>query len=155
MEIVTRLFGKITYPEESVISFPEGLIGIPQCKRFLLIENPDFMPFSYLQCLDDASLALVVINPLNVEANYQFIIDDSDLQAVGARDANDFQLLAVVVFSPQPENVRVNLKAPLLINVHSKTAKQVFLLNDDYSVAEPLLKPSTFITSQGETGRNP
>jgi len=146
MDIATKLFGRIEYTEENVIIFAEGLIGIPEYKRFLLIENPDFKPFSYLQCLDNPNMAMVVISPLHVENNYQFIIDDTDLKAVDAKDSSDFQLLAVVIFSPQPENVRVNLKAPLLINVRNKKAKQVFLLNDDYGVAEPLLKPSTFIT---------
>ncbi len=143
MRLQTRLFGEIEYTDDSVITLPEGLIGIADRKRFLLVEKEDFKPFAYLQGIDDPGLTLVVVNPLMVEAGYQYCIHDDDLREVGVSRPDDFLLLAVVVFAPRLEDVTVNLKAPLLINVRTKRGKQVILLNDDYSVSEPLLKPST------------
>ncbi len=145
MEIISKLFGKIEYSEENVIHFEEGLIGISDKKGFLLIEKEDFKPFSYLQSVDDGTFILIVINPLMVEKDFQFNILVDDLLAVGLNDQDpeNLSLLAIVIFSNKIEDITVNLKAPILINIKSKKAKQVILLNDDYSVEEPLLRPTT------------
>jgi flagellar assembly factor FliW len=147
MEITTKLFGRVEFSGDSVIVLEEGLIGISEKKRFLLIEKEDFLPFSYLQSIDDPNLVLIVINPFMVEKSYQFYIHEDDLKAIDVQSPEDFQLLSVVIFAPRLEDIKVNLKAPVIINIHNKKAKQVILLNEDYSVSEPLIKPSTFITA--------
>ncbi|MGE5343864.1 MAG: flagellar assembly protein FliW [Candidatus Omnitrophota bacterium] len=143
MEIVSKLFGKIEYTAENVIHFEEGLIGISEKKNFILIEKEDFKPFGYLQSVDDGAFILIVINPLLVVDDYEFSIfmDDMDAVGVNENDPDGFSLLAIVIFSKQVENITVNLKAPILINIHTKKAKQVILQNDDYSVEEPLIRP--------------
>lgn len=140
MEIISKLLGKIEFDENSIIQFEEGLIGIPEKKRFLLIEKEDFKPFCYLQSVDDPTFILIVINPLMVETEYRFNIFKDDLNALGIRDENDFSLFAIVIFAQQIEDITVNLKAPVLINIHSRKALQVILLNDDYTVEEPLIR---------------
>lgn len=140
MEIQSKLLGKVEFEEESLIHFEEGLIGIPEKKRFILIEKDDFKPFSYLQSVDDPSFILIVINPLMVEKEYKFDIYKDDLEALNIKDENDFSMLAVVIFAQKVEDITVNLKAPILINIHNKKGLQVILLNDDYSVEEPLIR---------------
>jgi len=145
MEIISKLFGKIEYAKENVVYFEEGLIGIAEKKRFILIEKEDFKPFSYLQSVDDGSFILVVINPMLVIKEYSFQIHRDDLDAIGLTedDTEKFSLLAVVIMSRSLENVTVNLKAPIVINIVTKQAKQVILQNDDYGVEEPLIRMST------------
>jgi len=145
MEINSKLFGKIEYTAENIVNFEEGLIGIAEKKRFLLIEKEDFKPFSYLQSVDDGSFILVVINPMLVVKEYKFSIYKDDMNAIGLseNDTDNFSLLAIVILSNQIENVTVNLRAPIAINIHTKQAKQVLLQNDDYSVEEPLIQSSS------------
>ena len=145
MEINSKLFGSIEYTQENLINFEEGLIGIPEKKRFILIEKEDFKPFSYLQSVDDGAFILVVINPMLVVKEYKFSIYKDDLNAIGLseNDTESFSLLAIVILSNHVENVTVNLRAPILINIHTKAAKQVLLQNDDYSVEEPLIQASS------------
>lgn len=140
MEIQSKLLGTIEYTEENIIRFDEGLIGIPDKKNFLLIEKEDFKPFSYLQSVDDPAFILIVVNPMIVEKEYKFSIYKDDLNAIGIKSENDFSLLAIVIFAQKIEHITVNLKAPIIINVHTKQALQVILQNDDYSVEEPLVK---------------
>ena len=140
MEITSKLLGKIEFEAENIIRFDEGLIGIPEKKKFILIEKEDFKPFSYLQSVDDPTFVLVVINPLMVEQQYKFDIHKDDLRAIGIQDENDFSLFAIVIFAKRVEDITVNLKAPVLINIHTKEALQIILQNDDYSVEEPLIK---------------
>ncbi|MDQ1349970.1 MAG: flagellar assembly factor FliW [Acidobacteriota bacterium] len=141
MEILSKLFGKIEYSEENIIRFDEGLIGIPDKKNFILIEKEDFKPFSYLQSVDDPSFILIVINPLMVEKDYRYDIHKGDMEALDIKDENDFSLLAIVIFAKRVEDITVNLRAPVLFNIHTKKALQVILLNDDYSAEEPLIRP--------------
>jgi flagellar assembly factor FliW len=148
MKFKTKLFGELDYLPESVIHLEEGLIGIGDKKRFLLIESEDFKPFAYLQSLDDPTFSLVVINPLLVEQNYRFYIHDDDLRSIDITDLNQILMLALVVLASDIRHVTVNLKAPIVINIGDKRAKQVILLNDDYGMSESLIKPSTLITAQ-------
>ena len=140
MQIQSKLLGPVEYEEENIIHFDEGLIGIPEKKKFLLIEKEDFKPFSYLQSVDDPTFILIVVNPMLIEKEYKFSIFKGDLDAIDINDENDFSLLAIVIFAQKIEDITVNLKAPLLINIHTKKALQVILQNDDYSVEEPLMK---------------
>jgi flagellar assembly factor FliW len=140
MEIQSKLLGKVEYEAENIIHFPEGLIGIPEKKNFLLIEKEDFKPFSYLQSVDDPTFILIVVNPMIIEKEYKFSIFRGDMDAIDIIDENDFSLLAIVIFAQKLEDITINLKAPLLINIHTKKALQVILQNDDYSVEEPLIK---------------
>lgn len=142
MEINSKLFGTIEYTDENIIRFEEGLIGIDDKTNFILVEKDDFKPFSYLQSVDDGSFVLIVINPLMVEPDFKYSIYHDDLDAVGisGSNADDFSLMAIVIFSNKLEDITVNLKAPILINIHSKQAKQVILQNDDYGVEEPLIR---------------
>jgi flagellar assembly factor FliW len=140
MEIISKLLGKIEYSQENIIRFEEGLIGISEKKNFLLIEKEDFKPFDYLQSVDDPNFILVVISPMLVEKDFKFDIHKDDLNAIDIQGEDDFSLLAIVIFASKVEHITVNLKAPILINVHTKQALQIILQNDDYSVEEPLVK---------------
>lgn len=144
MEIISKLFGKIEYAKENIILMDEGLIGISDKKNYILIEKEDFKPFSYLQSIDDGSFILIVINPLLVEKEYKYSILQDDINAleIAELDPDSFSLLAIVIFSNRIEHITVNLKAPILVNVKTKRAKQIILLNDDYGVEEPLIRPS-------------
>ncbi len=144
MEIDSKLLGKLTYSDDSIIRFDEGLIGITEKREFIFIEKEDFLPFNYLQSIDDPEFCLIVINPFFVEKNYQFKIAKDDLKQLGIQDDSDFFLLSIVVFANKIENITVNLRAPIVININTKQARQVLLLNDKYDIEEPLIKTGSF-----------
>ncbi len=155
MKLVSAKLGEIEYNPESVIDFKNGLIGLENMQRFLLLEESEFSPFGHLQSLDDPGFTLIVINPFLVEPNYNFALPGEELEALGVQSTQDFMALAIVVFSPVPEQITVNLKAPLLVNIKSKQARQVLLLSDDYTVSDPLIKSGVMQsyknTPQGES----
>ncbi len=153
MQIESKLLGTVEFGEDSIIRMDEGLIGISGQKRFVLLEKEDFAPFGYLQSIDDPSLSLVVINPFLVEHEYRFYLPEEDLRSLEISQPADFQLLSVVVFSASVTEITVNLKAPILINIHTRKAKQVILINNDYGVSEPLIKPSTLAQKPAEVAK--
>ena len=75
MKIDTRNFGKIEIEEEKVISFPDGIPGFQDEKRFVIINNPDKEnPFQWLQSVNNPNLAFVIINPFFIKPNYDLDI---------------------------------------------------------------------------------
>jgi flagellar assembly factor FliW len=144
MELKSKLLGTVEYSAESVIKFEEGLIGITDKKDFLFIEKKDFLPFSYLQSVDDPDFSLIVINPFFVDKEYDYEISKDDLKALNIKDDSDFFIVAIVVFANNIENITVNLRAPIVINIKTKKAKQVLLLNDNYDIEESLVKKEAF-----------
>jgi flagellar assembly factor FliW len=60
----------ITTADPSV-TFPEGLVGCPTWKRFVLIvEDAEELPVAMLQSLDDPECTMLVADPKMVEPSY-------------------------------------------------------------------------------------
>ena len=63
MQITTPRFGTIDYDKDDVISFPTGLVGLPQLVEFVLIEHKEGTPYRWLQCLTDPEMAFLTADP--------------------------------------------------------------------------------------------
>lgn len=125
MELNTMRFGRIKIKDQEIITLPEGLIGFPELSRFALLrsQEADNSPFTWLQSLDDGSMAFVVCDPDFVRPDFK---QDLELSL-------DDQVLAVVTIPQDPKKITANLKAPIVFNKESKTGKQIILKNDKYS----------------------
>ena len=137
MEIETSLFGKIQVSGEEIIEFPEGLIGLPDLKRFVLIEDEERKPFQWLQSLDNVQLAFVVIEPKWLVPDIVFDISE-DLAASLEIDSPDhYQALAIVTIPEDPQLMTANLKGPLLFNPDVRKAAQIVI--DDLPIQYRIL----------------
>ena len=58
-------FGSLEIPDDAVIEFPTGLIGLGGT-RYTLIAREESAPFLWLHSIDDPSLALPVTQPVAV-----------------------------------------------------------------------------------------
>jgi len=58
MEVRTTRFGVVEIAEDRVITFPKGLLGFGQMKRYCLLEPGNDACFFWLQSLDDPTLGL-------------------------------------------------------------------------------------------------
>ncbi|MFP6889397.1 MAG: flagellar assembly protein FliW, partial [Nitrospinota bacterium] len=96
MEIETSLFGKIQVSDEEIIDFPEGLIGLPDLKRFVLIEDEEKKPFQWLQSLDNVKLAFVVIEPKWLVPDIVFDISEDLAASLEIDSPENYQALAIV-----------------------------------------------------------
>lgn len=79
MLVKTRHFGEVDLDESKVITFEDGIIGFEDCKRYTILYNNEEggnSTISWLQSLDTPELALPVISPLSVLADYNPIVED-------------------------------------------------------------------------------
>lgn len=142
MKIVTSRFGTIDLSEDRIINIPSGIIGFPDCRRYVLLEHKQGSPFIWLQSVENGSLAFVLIDPLLFKPDYEIEINPEDIGDLELTDAPDgVQTLVVVnITSREPIELSANLLGPIIINVKKKVAKQIILANNRYSVRHPIPK---------------
>ncbi len=145
IKIEHPLIGPLEYEEESVITFQEGIIGLEENKRWLLLQNPKHQPFQWLQSIDNPEITLMVIDPWIVRADYSLSISLEDQARVNLDhlpERQDWAVLCVVVFQNSLEETIINLKAPLLFNLKERKGRQVIMEGEEYQVEEPLFSES-------------
>ena len=136
MKIETRMFGEIDVKDEKIIHFADGIIGFPDCKDFTLIydeEKGNRKNICWLQSLDEPVFALPVIDPLVIKEDYNPMVEDELLKSLGELTEENTFLLVTVTAPRQIEELSVNLKAPIIINVDKRQACQI-ILDEDYPV---------------------
>lgn len=134
-------FGRIEVDEEAVITFPQGLFGFEDRRRFVVLCLDEKSPFRWLQSLEDANLAFVVIEPHHFMPDYAPTISDADVAALGL-DAETPCLTFVIVTIPpgKPEQMTANLMGPIVVNVVTRLARQVIVEDECYSTKHSILQ---------------
>jgi len=130
-------FGTHTVPEECILTFTEGLVGIPQATRFWLAEpagGPS--PFRYLLSIDLPDLGFLVCDPCQLWPAYAAELPPA------AEGAGDVQVLAIVTVREEPRTLTANLLAPLLVDCETRRGRQVVLDGARYSTRHPLTQPA-------------
>lgn len=107
-------FGVLEIPDDGVIEFPLGLIGI-EGHRYALVGQADESSFAWLHSLDDPSFALPVMNPWQVFVDYEVEISDGEAARLGITEAEGTAVYVTVRATEQAEDCSVNLRAPILI----------------------------------------
>ena len=133
MRADTRFFGTIEIEEDKLIHFENGIIGFPELRNFTLIydsEKEDGTAISWMQSMDNPEFAMPVMDPLVLDPNYNPTIEDEFLKPLGEMKAEDTLVLVTVRVPKDIKDISVNLKAPIIINSHSRKAGQLIVEND-------------------------
>jgi flagellar assembly factor FliW len=143
LKITTKRFGEMDIPEESVLTILGGIIGFPDFLRYVLIQRPNDAPFYWLQCLDDPSLALVLVNPVLFKSDYNPDLPHGIKDELEATEDSDITLFAIVTI-PQgrPQDMTANLLGPLAMNPKSRKARQLVLDDRLYTHRHPIISPT-------------
>jgi len=140
MDIETRNFGVVSYNEEDVLHFEEGIPGFERLKSFILLSIDEYTPFKWLQSLDDTDIAFVIVDPKAVIKDYKVELDEETIKSLDIKDLNHILVFVIVVIPKEIEKMTANLKAPIIINAENNKGMQVLLDNDDYMIKHPILK---------------
>ena len=84
------------------LTFPSGLVGIPEWKNFSLHQTVDTVPIALLQCLDEPRVSFIVSNPVNWFATYRFDISDDDMKLIGAGSVDNLVILTIINVEANP-----------------------------------------------------
>lgn len=135
MKIQTVHFGIVEINEKDIISFPEGIPGFEEVHQFVLLGNGgDDTTFFWLQSIDKPEVCFVATDPFVIYNGYTVDVEDMDLAVLEISNPEMVLTLVIVVV---PENIidaRVNLKAPVIINIDKKLGKQVLQQNEQLPI---------------------
>ena len=140
MKLATRIFGEVEIDDSKIISFPNGIIGFPDLKRFILMfdEEKGTDTIKWLQSIDEPSFAMPVMDPLVVCPDYSPEIDKSKIEDVGDLSDDDILVLVTVTVPHDLAKMTVNLMGPFVINVKEMKGVQSIVENDNYPVKFPI-----------------
>ena len=147
MNVSSTRFGVMTVPAEKVLAFPSGLLGFPEWTRYVILDQDTDAPFKWLHCVEEASLAFVVIDPALFNQNYQVTISEEARFEVAGNETDELSLVVILTIpSDDPSAVTANLRGPLLMNPRTRLCKQL-VLTEDYPTRYPVF--STAIHVEG------
>jgi len=140
LDIQTTRFGTITVQDDKIITFPKGILGFSQNKRFILFPHTEGSPFYWLQSMDDGTIAFVVMSPQLVKPDYVLNIEESVLKELSADETKEVEVMCIVTIPHnQPDKMTINLLGPILINVTKRHAVQIIYPDEQYSHRHPIL----------------
>ena len=138
-KIKTTRFGEIEIDGNKAVHFPEGILGFPEQKDYIILEHKPGSPFIWLQSLTDPDLAFVMTNPFLIKSDYLSDLSPEEEALLRHDDESDIMIFSLVTI-PQgrAEKATVNLQGPIVIYPGSRNAKQVILSNSGYSHRHPV-----------------
>ena len=167
IQIESSRFGALVVEDERVITFPNGLLGFPDHKRFALIQTGEENYFFWLQSVDEPNLAFVVTDPSIFFKGYEVPLrdetrqdlrldpddaDDAHGQAHGAQGPQgqlsiapasrppEAFLQVFVICNKVGEWLTGNLLGPLVVNAQNRLAQQVVLTEKKWTTRQPLMR---------------
>ena len=131
-------FGAFDIDNESVLTFPSGLLGFPESRRYVILDHDTEAPFKWLQSLDEPALAFVIIDPDLLLADYNIQVPGDVLAEVQGSEEDELSTAVILTIpSDDPGRMTANLRGPLLMNQRTKLCKQL-VLSDEFPTRHPL-----------------
>lgn len=153
MQVKSTRFGILEVPDDKVLSFPDGLLGFEQFHRYVILEHDPGTPFKWLQCLDDADVAFVIINPAEFAPEYVIELGRDDVVKLGLKDVGEAAVYVLVVIPEDPSAMTANLQGPLVLNADLRVGRQVVLPDGRYRTRQPILEALRATRAKAEGDR--
>lgn len=155
LNVESTRFGTFQVDPSIVLSFPQGMIGFPQHRDYVLIKQREDSVFLWLHSLSDPSLAFPVVIPWAFYWDYEVKLSDDDLAAIEVSNASQISIMCVVNVGSDVRKGTINLFSPIVINNDTREAKQVINTADGYSTRDRLFRgtndPTPVAMHEGET----
>lgn len=137
MQVRTTRFGNVQIAEDRVITFPKGLLGFSEHRRFCLLEPAEDSAFFWLQSVDDPSLAFVVTDPSFFVPEYSVPIRAEQMTDLALGRLEDAQVFVIV--NKVDQALTGNLQGPLVINTLTRSGEQFVLAEKRWTTRHPLV----------------
>lgn len=140
MKFVSKIHGELSYEEKNKVTFKKGIPGFLDLKEYIIVDLEENPMFKLLHSLENEEVGLVLISPFEVEENYEIKLSDEVVKNLKIESPTDVMLLSTVTLSQKVENITVNLKGPIIVNIKNGLGEQIIIDNDKYKTKSPLIK---------------
>jgi flagellar assembly factor FliW len=137
MKIVHQQLGIFKVSEDKVISFPKGIIGYENFSRFVILQDENWHPFSWLISLDNHNFGFPIIDPFILSKKHQTKFPFEIFKSLKPSNSHS-DIYCVVTIKGNNGNVTINLKGPIFIDYQRKEGKQVILSPEELPISFPL-----------------
>lgn len=138
MVIHTSRFGAVSLTSDDVISFPEGLLGFNELRRFVLLDDPSDEIFAWLQSCEEPGIAFPLLEPELFATGYKIQLTKHDLEVLQMASQEGVRYFTIITIPQDPTQMTANLKAPIAINVDKRVARQCVLQDNSLAIREPI-----------------
>lgn len=138
MKIQTTRFGPVELTSEDVLTFPEGLLGFNELRQFVLLDDPNDEIFAWLQSCENSAIAFPVLEPELFVDDYHIDLSKNDLEALELKSLEDCRCFTIITIPDEPTKMTANLKAPIMINIAKRMARQCVLQENSLAIREPI-----------------
>lgn len=140
MEINTSRFGAIAVTNEDFIEFSEGILGFSDLRRFVLLDDPNDEIFAWLQSAEEPNIAFPILEPELFEDGFELKLNPSDLQSLKKTGVEDLRTFCIITIPEDPSKMTANLKAPVVVNLEERLARQCVLQDNKLEIREPIFE---------------
>lgn len=137
MRISSTRFGDIEIPDDAVLHFEKGLLGLEESTGSLVLLEQEDSPYYWLQSVDDPDAAFVVTDPWLFWPDYDVLIPDDVENELDLKGPDEVEIMVLVSVRPVEDSeypeVTANLLGPLVVNSRTKHGCQLVLDGTEYS----------------------
>ncbi len=134
IKIQTTRFGDIEINKDDIYYMPMGILGFSSYHRYAVFDHQKNTLIKWMQSVDKPDLAFIIIDPRIIVPDYKINISKKDLEPIKLKNPKDSVVATIIVFPKAPAQITVNLKGPIIFNLKEKLARQIVLMDSDYSV---------------------
>jgi len=132
--------GDIEVEVDAVLTFPAGILGFSDCRRFALLPHRPGTPFFWLIPIDRDDIAFVVVNPETFFPDYLPSLTPDQLAPLNLEPDADHSLGMLVVVSFHEGSPTANLRAPLILDLARRRAIQAVQMGQKFDTQMPLFQ---------------
>ena len=140
MVVQTGRFGQIEISTDEIISVPSGILGFPEDQDFCLVDAGDETLILWLQSLTNPRLAFPLLEPRIFKNDYVVRLSGSELRELRLSSIKDASVFTILTIPSNLTEMTANLKAPVVINIKERVAKQVVLQENDQPIKHSMFK---------------
>ncbi len=141
MIVKTRRFGQLTIGEGETIKLPHGVLGFPGNTQYCLVDPGDETLILWLQSIENPDIAFPILEPKIFKPDYSVRLSAAELRDLKLDSINrESAVFAILTIPEDVSQMTANLKAPIVINIQQRVAKQVVLQENEYALKVPMFR---------------
>lgn len=132
MRIKSTFFDEIEFDEKDIILLEKGLVGMPDLKRFVLMDFSDESVLHWLQSIEEPNIGFIVSDPTIFDPEYTITIDPETKKELKMDKDDEMVVMTIVSVKDKGSRVTGNLQGPLVVNATRHIGCQMILDPDSY-----------------------
>jgi len=118
---------------ENIFTFPEGILGFENVKKYVFLLNEKVAPFMFMQALENGP-SFVCVETFLIRPDFSLKLSEVDVTRLSLENPQDALLLSLVTINSDVRKFTANLLSPIVINMKKSIAMQIIPEASEYPV---------------------